>query len=777
MAAFVIYILKWAISLTLLYSLYGLFLRKETFHHFNRMVLIGILLTSMVLPFCTIHTKEETIVSKGMSGIEESISNEIVIRYQPAEEIDFSHQYTRIEENPKANTPTMSLVQWLVLLGLLGTAYFWGSYLISIVKLCFVMKNSRPIDGNGKLPQGIRLLANPTIHSPFSWFRTIVIRSEDTPQPTDIILTHELAHVQHHHSWDNLLCDITVNTLWWLPFAWMLRRDLRDVHEYQADQAVMEAGFDVEAYQMLLIDKSTGERNEEIVNNFEQNPLKRRFMMMFRDKSNKYAGLKVLYILPLAAIALAAFAKPDMMEAVENEVTTEMEPFSSAFSGKKNSSDHEDDTPIQEDEEKWNIDPRGIYKMTKMTGRDGIEIEAPNDQYKICRDDVTITFRVATNNANPKKYAFYFCINDAIIYNYTGKVPQGEDMHGTQIYDSNGKEFTMRWRSQYKDHPLFSENNWVVEKYERDTFSKHAQEILELLKSGDFSNSRNPFEGRWILWKQTDSEEECTQTAKKGAGKESFSPDEFRVMMIQGNKELSMSMVKVSNPTKFIFLGGVSPCSHQGDKQLKLDDLTYTIHWQGKNHFYHKGANGKFWLWVRDSYSPNYYDYLIDLLRVSSREALSVPTNLSKATTEEIEYPASESDSIYIGPNVSIAEFPGGDGELLNYMRTHVRYPDATYWQYGMEGRVMISFVVEKGGSLQNFTVARNGIKANTTAAEQNLSETEFENIVNTGKHAFEEAVIQALQSMPDWRPAVHETDGKMEYVHMKYTIPVTFRL
>ena len=775
MAAFVIYILKWAISLTLLYSLYGLFLRKETFHHFNRMVLMGILLTSMVLPFCTIHTKEETIVSKGMSGIEESISNEIVIRYQPTEEADFSHQYTRIEENPKANTPTMSLVQWLVLLGLLGTAYFWGSYLISIVKLCFVMKNSRPIDGNGKLPQGIRLLANPTIHSPFSWFRTIVIRSEDTPQPTDIILTHELAHVQHHHSWDNLLCDITVNTLWWLPFAWMLRRDLRDVHEYQA---VMEQGFDVEAYQMLLIDKATGERNEEIVNNFEQNPLKRRFIMMFRDKSNKYAGLKVLYILPLAAIALAVFAKPDMMKAVENEVTAEMEPFSSVLSGKKSEEvNHEDDTPTQEGEEKWNIDPRGIYKMTQMTGRDGIEIEAPNDQYKICRDDVTITFRVTTNKANPKKYAFYFCINDAIIYNYTGKVPQGEDMHGTQIYDSNGKEFTMRWWSQYKDHPLFSENNWVVEKYERDTFSKHAQEILELLKSGDFSNSRNPFEGRWILWKQTDSEEECTQTAKKGAGKESFSPDEFRVMMIQGNKELSMSMVKVSNPTKFIFLGGVSPCSHQGDKQLKLDDLTYTIHWQGKNHFYHKGANGKFWLWVRDSYSPNYYDYLIDLLRVSSREALSVPTNLSKATTEEIEYPASESDSIYIGPNVSIAEFPGGDGELLNYMRTHVRYPDATYWQYGMEGRVMISFVVEKGGSLQNFTVARNGIKANTTAAEQNLSETEFENIVNTGKHAFEEAVIQALQSMPDWRPAVHETDGKMEYVHMKYTIPVTFRL
>ena len=56
MASLFIYILKWAISLTLLYSLYGLFLRKETFHRFNRMVLVGILLTSMVLPFCIIPT-------------------------------------------------------------------------------------------------------------------------------------------------------------------------------------------------------------------------------------------------------------------------------------------------------------------------------------------------------------------------------------------------------------------------------------------------------------------------------------------------------------------------------------------------------------------------------------------------------------------------------------------------------------------------------------------------------------------------------------------------
>lgn len=775
MAAFVIYILKWAISLTLLYSLYGLFLRQETFHHFNRMVLMGILLTSMVLPFCTIHTKEETIVSKGMSGIEESISNEIVIRYQPEEETEALHQDQPTEERPKGHAATMSLVQWLVLLGLLGTAYFWGSYLISMVKLCLVMKNSHPIDGNGKLPQGTRLLTNPTIRSPFSWFRTIVIREEDTQNQTDIILAHELAHVQHHHSWDNLLCDITVNTLWWLPFAWMLRRDLRDVHEYQADQAVMEQGFDVEAYQMLLIDKATAYPHNEIVNNFEQNPLKRRFIMMFRNKSNKYAGLKVLYLLPLAAIALAAFAKPNMMEAVENEVTTEMEFLSPTLprNEEPQTTSEAATTSAQDDDEDWQKNPRGIYKMTKMSDRSGREIDAPYDQYKICEDETTITFRVGSNSTQ-SILMFVFNINDRRILNYTGKAPYSEDPHATQIYASNGQEFRLRWWSRNKGHRYFPENDWVVEKYEQDKFSKSAQTILSLLHQTDIPHTNaNPFEGRWTTYATADSEEELLAKLHQRAGS-NVSPGK-RNIAIKGDRALILDLYSDPNPLASSFAGIVEACSHASNSQLRLGNHTYEIHWKGNDYFYYQNDDNTFHLWARDKTSSSYYDFILSILRILSSQLYALPANQPQATKPDI--PTSASDSVYMAPNVSVAEFPSGSEALMRHLVSHLRYTNPTYKQWGFQGRLLIRFVVEKDGSTQQHVCFRNDIKPTQTAESLHITEEEYNAFVAQAKADFEAQAIHAIQEMPRWRPAIHaETEGKNEYVRMQMTLPITFR-
>ena len=223
MASIFIYIFKWALSLTLLYSLYGLFLRKETFHRFNRMVLMGILLTSMVLPFCIIHTTKETVVSKGVTDIEESISNEIVIQYQPEEDAEGVEPNTTIsfikkpqsEREIPTRTLHLSLVRWLILLYLLGVIYFWGRYLVSISAIYRVMRKSQRIDREG-LPQGVRLKSHPSIRSPFCWFGTIIIRDEDLEGNVNIreaIIAHELAHVQKRHSLKNYRASAALTAL------------------------------------------------------------------------------------------------------------------------------------------------------------------------------------------------------------------------------------------------------------------------------------------------------------------------------------------------------------------------------------------------------------------------------------------------------------------------------------------------------------------------------------------------------------------------------------
>ena len=85
--------------------------------------------------------------------------------------------------------------------------------------------------------------------------------------------------------------------------------------------------------------------------------------------------------------------------------------------------------------------------------------------------------------------------------------------------------------------------------------------------------------------------------------------------------------------------------------------------------------------------------------------------------------------------------------------------------------------MVEKDGSLQHFSVIRNDINTKETALSLHVTEEEYEAFINKRKKAFEDVVIEILQSMPHWRPAIHETDGKQEYVRMKMTIPITFRL
>ena len=784
MASFFIYMLKWALSLTLLYSLYGLFLRKETFHRFNRMVLLGILLTSMVLPFCIIHTEKETVVSKGMTDIEESISNEIVIRYQPEEDaegveptipITFS-QKPQSEREAPARTLHLSLVRWLILLYIVGVIYFWIRYWGSIIAIYRVIRKSQRIDSEG-LPQGVRLKSHPSIRAPFCWFGTIVIRDEDLQGNANIkeaIIAHELAHVQLRHSWDNLLADFTANMLWWLPFTWMLRRDLRDVHEYQADQAVMQMGFDAHTYQMLLIDRATEPTPYEIANNFEQNPIKRRLMMMFRNQSGRYAWLKALYLIPLGAIALAAFAKPNMMETIETKVSDEMDSFPTPFAA---ASRNEAETPSF-DEDDWTQDPRGIYRMTKITGRDGIEMDAPFDQYKICEE--TATFSLFVNGGNPKNIQFRLSINDANIFDYTGRVPQEEDGHGSQIYDSNGKEFKLRWWSVYKDHALFPDHGWVVEKYERDKYSKPTEEILSMLREKPQFDSRNPYSGIWHLVGEKNSEAELL--AWKDSVETGKKPMEemliLYTMVVRDKRMLMLSFVDDINAARRGYSGTVQDFSHQGKDEFHVAHRIYESRWIDDTHLYYQTEKGKFQLWVRQTiHEELFYDNLLEMLHSVQHQQHPLPTSKFETQQPHTDIPVSASDSIYIAPNVSIAQMEGGDNVLLHYLQSHLHYPDPIYRKYGFEGRLLVTFVVEKDGSLQHFSVIRNDINTKETALSLHVTEEEYEAFVNKRKKAFEDVVIEILQSMPHWRPAIHETDGKQEYVRMKMTIPITFRL
>ena len=322
MAAFIIYIIRWAVCLTLLYSLFGLFLKRETLHGFNRVVLLVIIAASMVLPLCQVRIHETNIITENRGIIEQQLKHvqnpifeypdHVVYHYDDSEVI---YKTPPIRENIRLMVPIVILVY------LSGLIVVWLRYFWQITALLLMIYRSKRIKIEG-VPGRVHVVTNSSVKAPCSWMRWMILNPADVN--TRAIIKHELAHIRLGHSWDMLLCELTCRMLWFVPFAWMLRQDLRDVHEYQADRCVLQGGIRDEEYQLLLIKKATSTGLQPVVNAFNQSPIKRRFKMMYRKPSRRWVALKATYLLPLSALAVVAFARPQAISEIEEKVEAEV---------------------------------------------------------------------------------------------------------------------------------------------------------------------------------------------------------------------------------------------------------------------------------------------------------------------------------------------------------------------------------------------------------------------------------------------------------------------
>ena len=322
MAAFIIYIIRWALCLTLLYSFFGLFLKRETLHDFNRVVLLAILLASMVLPLCQVKVHRSNIITENRGIIEQQLKHVQNPVFEYPERIVYHYDNSEVTyKTPPVRENMHIVVLATILIYLTGLFIAWGRYLWSLTALLLLIQRAKHVEVEG-VPKGVRVLTHAAIKTPCSWMRWMLLN------PADInvrpIIKHELSHIRLGHSWDMMLCELTCRMLWFVPFAWMLRQDLRDVHEYQADRRVLQGGIKDEEYQLLLIKKATSTGLQPVVNAFNQSPIKRRFKMMYRKPSRRWVALKAAYLLPLSALALVAFARPQTMSEIEQKVEEEV---------------------------------------------------------------------------------------------------------------------------------------------------------------------------------------------------------------------------------------------------------------------------------------------------------------------------------------------------------------------------------------------------------------------------------------------------------------------
>ena len=278
-----IYSLKVGACLAVFYLFFKLLLSRETFHRFNRIVVLGAIVLSFVLPLCVI-TVYRTLPALPVSALP-AVSTAADL---PAE----GHAFP-----------------WERLLGGLFAVGVAGAF----VRLCWslggVARQISRCDRRERLDDGTVLVHAGDSVRPFSWGRFIVLSDRDRAVCGEAILLHERAHVRMHHSADLLLTDLCGCLQWFNPAMWLLRRELRDIHEYEADEAVISSGIDAKSYQLLLIRKAVGGRWYSIANSFNHSKLKNRITMMLRKKSSRWTGARVLLLLPLTALALGAFAE------------------------------------------------------------------------------------------------------------------------------------------------------------------------------------------------------------------------------------------------------------------------------------------------------------------------------------------------------------------------------------------------------------------------------------------------------------------------------------
>ena len=295
------YLLRASVSMVLFYSFYKLFFGKNTFHAINRFVLIALALLTVLLPLFRFNLLPE------LSRI--TISDHPTWNLSNIPITEFSSM-----------TATQPMFPWrtlLLVVFVVGFLFAVVRYLIGFLQIIGIIRNSC----KEKMDDGSTLCMSGKEIAPFSWMNYVVLNGNDISKRNQAIIRHEQAHVRLHHSYDMILFDLFTSFFWFNPFSWLLRHEIRAVHEYQADQQVLIHGIDARQYQQLLIRKCVGEQKFALANNFRQRDLHKRIQMMMKKSSEKQMKWRYTAAFPLLFLVMVALSVPKLNASIPEKTS------------------------------------------------------------------------------------------------------------------------------------------------------------------------------------------------------------------------------------------------------------------------------------------------------------------------------------------------------------------------------------------------------------------------------------------------------------------------
>lgn len=277
------YIIKSALTLALLYTCIVPLLEKETFHRLNRFLILGCLIMSFAIPLVHFTGRTNPTVDMVRQAV---LLPEVLI-------------------NGNANEQSVwSWADIIICIYIIGIVAIFSMTVVQTVRLTKWLRQCEHITDN----RGNTIVLTDCATSPFCLFHYIVMSRDDYANNRSFILTHEQEHIRLRHYIDLIILQCAIIVQWFNPFVWLIGKNLKAIHEFEVDEAVLNKGIDATQYQKFLVVKAVGNRLQPFANNLNKESLKRRIIMMNQKRSNRWMMLKALLVIPVATLAVSVFA-------------------------------------------------------------------------------------------------------------------------------------------------------------------------------------------------------------------------------------------------------------------------------------------------------------------------------------------------------------------------------------------------------------------------------------------------------------------------------------
>jgi TonB family protein len=275
MNTLLIYLFKSACCMLVLYTIYWCFLRRDTFFQVNRYYLLAMVLCSVLMPLLPSHWAPAAQPAS------------IVVLLEPV-----LITPVKVEQTMLANLQWIETATVVYFTGLLIFLFRFGLQLVQIHRIArrFGIREYH----------GHRVVFVDRGYAPFSFFNLVFINEKVVPVGhMATILEHERIHIRQHHTMDMILIELAALLQWFNPVIWLAGREMKTIHEYLADENVLQNGISRPIYQQMILDETMGIRVNNLTNHFNVSLLKKRIAMMTKPKSKKWAAGKVFLAMPV----------------------------------------------------------------------------------------------------------------------------------------------------------------------------------------------------------------------------------------------------------------------------------------------------------------------------------------------------------------------------------------------------------------------------------------------------------------------------------------------